>query len=127
MADIFDIAIAKALASGGGGGGGGSAFVVKVAVTSNGDDTFTINTVNKTLAEIQSAYNSGLVVYAEVSIDGIEPVILQLTSVGSHIINFSRFDFVTSKGELEIYAYKLEITDHPGTTEFIYGYADILY
>lgn len=81
--DIMDIAIAKALAGGGGGGGGASSFIVNVGVTFDEETSaFVIDSVDKTLSEVRTAYTNGSDIKARVTItDDPDVRILSLSSI----------------------------------------------
>lgn len=107
MADIFDIAIAKALAGGGGGGGGSSAFVVNVEVSFD-DETgsYSIDSLDKSFADILNAYNNSVVIMARVHEDGSEndPNILYLHDISTNAsfgyVQFSAFNTYIDNGSI---------------------------
>lgn len=71
--DIMDIAIAKALSGGGGGGGGSSAFIVNAEYIYDYEtSSYSVNSIDKSFADILNAYNNGAVIMARVHESGSE-------------------------------------------------------
>lgn len=122
--DIMDIAIAKALASGGG-GGGDSAFFINVEVSWNDAiNNYLIDSIDKTYAEILSAYEGGALLIAKVN-DSEENMLFQISL--SNVVNGNAFHFnftepIVDNGKITgTMAYCLNITSIPESNRFVCG------